>query len=157
MEQNPSSVFNRFQQTDSPPQPNSRPIEPEVVDGPPAEAYEYNTQHTKHETAEDTPHREGGRLKSVIKEIFGQFFTVEFWKEAARIVVQELFSTFLISFGNSVAYIGKQRRSDKLTNFATANATGGPSLSDKAFGNRSLTSVSSEPRTDVMTRFGFNH
>ncbi len=123
---------------------------------PQMESNEVPPQYEENFHQEQTTHNNttshGGGVRRVIKEIFGQFFTVDFWKEAARIVVQELFSTFLISFGNSVAYIGRQKRNDKVVNSSVSV----PGVSDKAFGNRSISSVSSAPKADVMGRFGFN-
>lgn len=140
-----SQIFQRFSQTEEPP----KVLEAEVVDdGPVREEDNYFR-----DTQQETPHKKqhGGTLKRVIKEIFGQFFTVEFWKDAARIIVQELFSTFLISFGNSVAFIGKQKRNERVGNAAMSS----PGVSDKAFGGPSLTSISTAPRANVMDRFGF--
>lgn len=146
MSQSSSEIFERFSTQGT--APETEPIDPEVLEAEFAKQAE--TQQKTQETR-----KQGGALKRIFKEIFGQFFTVAFWKDAARIVVQELVSTFLISFGNSLAFIGRQKRNDKVGNSAMSAPPG--DMSNRAFGgNRGLSNIPSTPKVDVMSRFGYS-
>ena len=138
MEQN-SEIFQRFGENST---------EPMV-------ATENDIPHTAEHTTQSinkTGDKVQGRFIGALKEIFGQFFTAAFWKDAAKVIVQEMFHTFLISFGNSLTFIGRKGRDERVVN---ASPSIPPGISDRAFSNRSVSTVSTAPATSPMSRFGF--
>jgi hypothetical protein len=49
------------------------------------------------------------RTRGVLAEIFGQVATIDFWKQLARDMVQQMFAAFLMTLGGTLAFYGKKR------------------------------------------------
>lgn len=141
-----------FTQSESPLQPSQAPMgfaspAPSPVNPPapaPVKLQEYKRP---------SPPAKAGlflRMGRTIKEIFGQFFTLDFYKEAAKTIVHEMMVAFMYGFGKGVVHIASKKANPETAGIklTTSQTSASSAFSNSGFGSSTgmRSGFSSAPR-----------
>jgi len=93
------------------------------------------------------------RIGKGIKDIFGQFLTLQFYKDAAKTVVHEMMVAFMYGFGKGVVHIATKKANPETAGMKMTNSQNSPnSAFSSGFGSTSnglRSGFSSTPKDNI--------